>query len=136
MNMDDGILGTIDNRTFDELRVGDRAAIERTLGREDIDLFAAMSGDVNPAHMDEEYARDDLFHSVVGHGMWVGALISTVLGTELPGPGSIYLASRCASAHRCASVTRCGWRSVSTSTRSAGVSPSTAWSPTRKARRW
>jgi len=89
--MDDGILGTINNRTFDELRVGDRAAIERTLGREDIDLFAAMSGDVNPAHMDEEYARDDLFHSVVGHGMWVGALISTVLGTELPGPGSIYL---------------------------------------------
>lgn len=82
---------TISNRTFDELSVGDTAAIERTLSRQDIDLFAAMSGDVNPAHMDEEYARHEMFHGVVGHGMWVGALISTVLGTELPGPGTIYL---------------------------------------------
>jgi len=89
--MDDESLHTIDNRTFDELRVGDSAAIVRTLTREDIDLFAAMSGDVNPAHMDEAYARDEMFHGVIGHGMWVGALISTVFGTELPGPGSIYL---------------------------------------------
>jgi len=81
----------IENRTFDELRVGDTASIVRTLGQKDIELFAIMSGDVNPAHVDEEFARSDLFHKVVAHGMWGGALISTVLGTELPGPGTIYV---------------------------------------------
>lgn len=81
----------ISNRTFEELHVGDSASIERTLSRQDIDLFAAMSGDVNPAHMDEAYADTAMFHGVVGHGMWVGSLVSTVLGTELPGPGTIYL---------------------------------------------
>ena len=50
-----------------------------------------MSGDINPAHADEEFARHDLFHKLIAHGMWGGALISTVLGTELPGPGTIYL---------------------------------------------
>ena len=82
----------IENRTFDEIAVGDSADLERTLEQRDIELFAAMSGDVNPAHMDPEYARSDLFHHVVAHGMWGAALISTVLGTELPGPGTIYLA--------------------------------------------
>src|SRR5512134_2590377 len=50
-----------------------------------------MSGDVNPAHLDEDYAKSDMFHKIVAHGMWGGALISTVLGTLLPGPGTIYL---------------------------------------------
>ena len=61
----------------------------RTLTQKDIDLFAVMSGDVNPACVDEAFARSDMFHKVVAHGMWGGALISTVLGTELPGPGTI-----------------------------------------------
>lgn len=82
---------TIRNRTFDELKVGDSASLVRTLTRNDIELFAVMSGDVNPAHLDEEYARSDMFHKVIAHGMWSGALISTVLGTQLPGPGTIYL---------------------------------------------
>ena len=81
----------IENRTFDEIKVGDSAELTRTLKREDIELFAVMSGDVNPAHMDEEYASSDMFHKVIAHGMWGGALISAVLGTELPGPGTIYL---------------------------------------------
>jgi len=81
----------IENRTFDEIAVGDSASLSRTLCRRDIELFAAMSGDVNPAHMDPAYARTDLFHRVIAHGMWGGALVSTVLGTELPGPGTIYL---------------------------------------------
>ena len=51
-----------------------------------------MSGDVNPAHVDAAFAQSDMFHKVVAHGMWGGALISTVLGTELPGPGTIYRA--------------------------------------------
>ncbi len=81
----------IENKTFDELQIGESAQIERTLTGDDIALFAAMSGDVNPAHMDEEFAKDDMFHKVIGHGMWGGALISAVLGTILPGPGSIYV---------------------------------------------
>jgi phosphate acetyltransferase/phosphate butyryltransferase len=84
-------MDTIENRTFDELKVGDSASLARTLTRADIELFAVMSGDVNPAHLDDEYARSDMFHKVIAHGMWSGALISTVLGTQLPGPGTIYL---------------------------------------------
>ena len=50
-----------------------------------------MSGDVNPAHVDEEYAHSDMFHKIIAHGMWGASLISTLLGTRLPGPGAIYL---------------------------------------------
>lgn len=81
----------IENKTFDEISVGDSASLVRTLRQQDIELFAVMSGDVNPAHVDVEYAKADIFHEVIAHGMWGGALISAVLGTELPGPGTIYL---------------------------------------------
>ncbi|MGB5450874.1 MAG: bifunctional enoyl-CoA hydratase/phosphate acetyltransferase [Sedimenticolaceae bacterium] len=81
----------IQNRTFDEIKVGDTACLTRKLAQRDIDLFAVVSGNINPAHVDPEYARSDMFHEVIAHGMWGGALISTVLGTELPGPGTIYL---------------------------------------------
>lgn len=81
----------IENRTYDELSVGETATLIRTLRPEDIELFAVMSGDVNPAHVDADYAKSDMFHKVIAHGMWGGALISAVLGTELPGPGTIYL---------------------------------------------
>lgn len=81
----------IENRTFDEIQVGESASLVRTLSKEDIELFAAMSGDINPAHVDEAYARSDLFHTIIAHGMWGASLISTVLGTKLPGPGAIYL---------------------------------------------
>lgn len=81
----------IENKTFDEIKIGDSAELTRTLRKQDIELFAVMSGDVNPAHTDSDYARSDQFHHVIAHGMWGGALISAVLGTELPGPGTIYL---------------------------------------------
>ena len=81
----------IENRTFDEIEIGDGAALQRTLSWRDIELFAVMSGDVNPAHLDEEYARGDIFHGIVAHGMWGASLISALLGTRLPGPGTIYL---------------------------------------------
>jgi phosphate acetyltransferase len=81
----------IENRTFDEIQVGDSSTLERTLTPDDIKVFAVMSGDVNPAHVDEEYAQSDMFHKIIAHGMWGGALISTLLGTKLPGPGAIYL---------------------------------------------
>jgi len=81
----------IENRTYGEIQVGDSATLTRTLKPQDIQLFAIMSGDVNPAHVDPEYAHSSMFHEVIAHGMWGGALISTVLGTEFPGPGTIYI---------------------------------------------
>lgn len=84
-------IGFIENRPIDEIEVGDFAELKRTLTTQDIDAFAVVSGDVNPAHVDPEFAEQDMFHKVIAHGMWGGALISTVLGTELPGPGTIYL---------------------------------------------
>jgi phosphotransacetylase/acyl dehydratase len=80
----------IANSTFDEIKVGDTASLSRTLTKQDITLFATMSGDVNPIHVDEAFARDDMFHRIIAHGMWGATLISTLLGTELPGPGTIY----------------------------------------------
>lgn len=81
----------IENKTFDEIKIGDSACLTRTLCNDDITLFAILSGDINPAHVDADYAKTDFFHHIVAHGMWGGALISAVLGTELPGPGTIYL---------------------------------------------
>ncbi|MDF0543946.1 bifunctional enoyl-CoA hydratase/phosphate acetyltransferase [Sphingobium sp. H39-3-25] len=91
--------GMIENRTFDEIEIGETASIVRTLGERDIQLFALVSGDVNPAHLDADYAATDLFRRVIAHGMWGGGLISAVLGTELPGPGAIYLSQSLRFAH-------------------------------------
>lgn len=79
------------NMTFDEIKIGDSANIERTLSSQDIQLFAVLSGDMNPQHLDADYAASTRFHGVIAHGMWGGALISAVLGTRLPGPGTVYL---------------------------------------------
>ncbi len=81
----------IENRTFDEIAVGESASLSRTVTQQDIDLFAVVSGDVNPAHMDPAFAATDMFHHVIAHGMLGAGLISSVLGTKLPGPGTIYL---------------------------------------------
>ncbi len=81
----------LSNRTFEELSLGDSAQFSHVLSRSDIELFAAVSGDINPAHLDPVFAEKGQFHSIIGHGMWGGALISAVLGTRLPGPGTIYL---------------------------------------------
>jgi phosphate acetyltransferase/phosphate butyryltransferase len=83
-------LDVIRNRTFDEIRIGDRASVERTLTTADIQLFAAMSGDVNPQHIDAEFAASTRYQGVIAHGMWGAALISAVLGTRLPGAGTVY----------------------------------------------
>lgn len=81
----------IENKTYAEINLGDSAELKHTLTKKDIELFAIMSGDVNPAHVDAEFAKDSMFHGVIAHGMWGASLISTVLGTMLPGPGTIYL---------------------------------------------
>lgn len=82
---------SIENRTYDEIAVGDSASLSRTITEADIQLFAALSGDINPAHLDHEYAGASMFGGVIAHGIFSGALISTVLGVQLPGPGTIYL---------------------------------------------
>ncbi|MFM7227266.1 MAG: bifunctional enoyl-CoA hydratase/phosphate acetyltransferase, partial [Betaproteobacteria bacterium] len=70
---------------------GQSATLTRSLTLDDVRAFAAVSGDINPAHLDAAYAEQTMFHGVIGHGMWGGSLISAVLGTQFPGPGTIYL---------------------------------------------
>ena len=77
------------NKTFDEIRIGDSASLTRTLMPEDVKLFAVLTGDVNPAVVDPKYSESGMFREVIAHGMWSGSLISTVLGTQFPGPGTI-----------------------------------------------
>ena len=89
--MDAIVSDFIENKTFAELSVGDTASLSHTVTQRDIDLFATVTGDVNPAHVDPAYAGTDMFHHVIIHGMWGAGLISAAIGTKLPGPGAIYL---------------------------------------------
>jgi phosphate acetyltransferase len=81
----------IENIVFDELAIGQSASSVRILTLPDMQAFAAVSGDFNPTHIDPEYAASTLRHDVIAHSMWSGSLISGVLGTVLPGPGTVYL---------------------------------------------
>ncbi len=76
---------------FDELSVGQAVEISRVVGAADIEAFAEVSGDNNPVHLDEDYARTTQFGERIAHGMLSAAYISAILGTRLPGPGAIYL---------------------------------------------
>ena len=89
--MNEDVVTLVENRVFDEIRVGDTARMQRTMRMEDITLFSIISGDINPAHLDPVYASTDSFHHIIGHGVLTAGLISAVLGTKLPGPGTIYL---------------------------------------------
>ena len=82
------------NFTFDELSVGQGATIVRSLTDADIAGFAAVSGDFNPTHLNDDYARGAGLSGKTAHGMWSGALISTMLGTVFPGPGTLYIEQR------------------------------------------
>ncbi len=73
------------------LKVGDTASITRTITEQDIGAFAELTGDHNPVHLDETFAQTTRFGKRIAHGMLGASLISAVLGTELPGKGSIYL---------------------------------------------
>lgn len=77
--------------TIQELHIGDSATFQKTLTESDVYLFAGVSGDQNPAHINEVYASGTRFKTRIVHGMLTGSLISTVLGMHLPGPGTIYL---------------------------------------------
>jgi len=76
---------------LEELSVGQTAELERYVSEEAVNAFAAISGDTNPLHLDEEFARTTAFGTRVAHGMLSGSYISAVLGAHLPGPGGVYV---------------------------------------------
>ncbi len=78
-------------KTIDELHVGDQASFSKTISETDVYLYAGITGDFNPAHVDEVYAQSTAFKTRIAHGMLTAGLISNLLGTRLPGPGSIYM---------------------------------------------
>ena len=80
------------NRPFAQIHVGDSAQLSRTLTRLDVKTFALVSGDLNPTHVDDAFVAAHGDAGLVAHNIWAGALISSVLGNELPGPGTVYLA--------------------------------------------
>jgi 3-hydroxybutyryl-CoA dehydratase len=78
-------------RTFDQLEVGDSDRFSKTVTEADIYLFAGVSGDMNPAHIDETYAKGTFFKTRIAHGILSAGFISAVIGTRLPGPGTVYM---------------------------------------------
>lgn len=77
--------------TIDEVEVGQSASFTKTVTEADGYNYAGVSGDFNPAHINEEYAKNTFFKTRIAHGMISAGFISAVLGTKLPGPGTIYL---------------------------------------------
>ena len=77
--------------TIEELSVGQSARFSKTITEADVYLYAGVSGDFNPAHVDEEFAKKTFFKTRIAHGMLTASFISTIIGTMLPGPGSIYM---------------------------------------------
>ena len=79
------------NTVFSAINIGDRSSYTRTVTHSDIAAFAGASGDRNPVHLSEEFARSSQFGGIIAHGMLTASFISTVLGTQFPGPGTIFL---------------------------------------------
>ena len=77
--------------TIDEMELGQNASFSKTITETDVYLFAGISGDLNPAHINETFAKETIFKGRIVHGILCGSLISTVLGMYLPGAGSIYV---------------------------------------------
>lgn len=78
-------------KTINELNLGDRAEFTKTVSESDVYLYAGVTGDFNPAHINEPYAEKTFFKTRIAHGMLPAGFISAILGTRLPGPGTIYI---------------------------------------------
>lgn len=78
-------------KSIDEIQVGDTAFFSKTISETDIYQFAAVTGDFNPAHVNEAYAQGTFFKRRIAHGMLTVSLVSNILGTQLPGPGTIFV---------------------------------------------
>ncbi len=81
----------ITGKSIDKLQVGDVAEFAKTISETDIYLYAGITGDFNPAHVNEAYAKNTFFKTRIAHGMLAAGLISAVIANQLPGPGTIYL---------------------------------------------
>jgi len=77
-------------KTVHEMKIGDSASFSKTITDFDVKMFAGITGDFNPVHIDKEFAKNTLFNDRIAHGMLIASLFSTVLGTQLPGEGAIY----------------------------------------------
>lgn len=78
-------------KSIQEIKLGDAASFQKTISETDVYLYAGITGDINPAHINEMEAKDSMFKSRIAHGMLTAGLVSAVLGVHLPGPGTIYL---------------------------------------------
>jgi acyl dehydratase len=78
---------------IENIKVGDRAELKRSFSAEDVQRFSRLSGDTNPVHLNEEYAKNTIFGSRIVHGALASSIFSTIFATTLPGPGCIYLKS-------------------------------------------
>lgn len=78
-------------KKINELKIGDSAFVEKTISETDVYLFAGITGDLNPAHINQKQSEQTMFKGRIAHGILVTGLISTCLGMYLPGPGAIYL---------------------------------------------
>ena len=87
----ESLLAEVRGIALEEMEIGQSAEAVRTVTEEDLELFAKVSGDYNPVHMDEEFARATPFRGRIAHGALVASFISGVLGNQLPGPGAIFL---------------------------------------------
>ncbi len=81
----------VKGKTICQLQIGDKASFQKTISESDVYLYAGVSGDFNPAHINESYSNGTFFKGRIVHGMLTAGLISAVLGTQLPGPGTVYL---------------------------------------------
>lgn len=90
MHARDDVIG-MRGYAFEDLEVGMSAEYRRVITDADIEVFAEVSGDINPLHLNDEFAGDTIFKGRIAHGMHTAAMISTVIGTKLPGPGCIYV---------------------------------------------
>jgi 3-hydroxybutyryl-CoA dehydratase len=78
-------------KTYDQLQVGGMSEFSKTISESDVYMYAGISGDLNPAHINEAYAQNTFFKNRIAHGMLTAGFISAVIGTQLPGPGTIYM---------------------------------------------
>jgi 3-hydroxybutyryl-CoA dehydratase len=78
-------------KTISEIKVGDSAEFTKTISEADVYLYAGITGDLNPAHVNEDYAKKTFFKTRIAHGMLTAGFISAILGTKLPGPGTVYM---------------------------------------------
>lgn len=78
-------------KTINEISIGDKAEFQKTISESDVYLYAGITGDINPVHINEIAAKESVFKGRIAHGMLTAGLISAVLGVQLPGPGTIYL---------------------------------------------